>query len=377
MEKVDIVIIGCGVVGLAVAAEISDRRRKILVLERNGSFGEETSSRNSEVIHAGIYYPAGSWKARLCVEGRQKLYALSAEYGIPTKNLGKVIVARNSEEEKPLNDLLNKGYANGVDDLRLISKVELKRLEPHVAGSAALLSPSTGIIDSHRLMQFFLGQAQSKHTDVVFCSPVSAVSKEKDGYRVTVGTRPGDSFSFHARVVINSAGLSADKIASYVGIDIDQARYRLKYCKGEYFRLRGGTRGWVKRLVYPVPSKESLGIHITPDLEGGLRLGPGAEYVSESAMNYDVNEDSLDAFSRATKRLLPMLSSDKLIPDTAGIRPKLQGPGDPFRDFVIEEESSRGFPGFINLIGIDSPGLTSAPAIARIVAQLVEASLQT
>src|SRR3989338_8021369 len=187
MEEADIVIVGCGVIGLAVARELAKPGRKLYLLDRNGSFGEETSSRNSEVIHAGIYYPKGSLKARFCVEGRKMLYALSAEYGIPTKNVGKVIVAANAKEEAHLHELFEKGKANGVDDLRLISGAELKRLLSNVAGYSALLSPSTGIIDSHRLMQFFLGQAESKGADTAFCSPVSAVEKEKDSYVVTVG----------------------------------------------------------------------------------------------------------------------------------------------------------------------------------------------
>ncbi len=375
MEEVDICIVGCGVVGLAIAARIARTGRKIIALEKNASFGEETSSRNSEVIHAGIYYPHRSLKARLCVEGRDRIYALSKEYGIPTKKLGKLIVARVPEEEKELERLMRLGHANGVADLHIISEKELKRLEPNIQGVSALLSLSTGIIDSHRFMQFFLGQAQSKGVDTVFSSPVRKIEKKGENYVVSVGFNEQDSFSFSSRVVINSAGLASHRIAESVGIDIDKAGYRLKFCKGEYFRVRGGSGQWVKRLIYPVPDHVSLGIHITPDMEGNLRLGPNAAYLEESNLNYNVDESARDAFAKDTQKLLPMLTADKLFPDTAGIRPKLQGPNEPFRDFVIREESDKGFPRFINLIGIDSPGLTSSPAIAEDVAKLVDACL--
>lgn len=376
MEEVDICIIGCGVVGLAIAARIARSGRKILILEKNSSFGEETSSRNSEVIHAGIYYPVGSLKARLCVEGRDRIYALSKEFGIPTKRIGKLIVARSAEEVKELEKLLKLGLSNGVSDLKIITGKELTLLEPNIQGFCALHSPSTGILDSHRLMQFFLGQAQSKGVDAVFSSPVRRVRKVGEKYIVTVGTRDDDSFDFSSRVVINAAGLYSHRIAESVGIDIDKAGYRLKFCKGEYFRVTGSSGQWVKRLVYPVPDKISLGIHITPDMEGNLRLGPSAHYLEESELNYNIDESARNGFAEDTQRLLPMLKPDQLVPDTAGIRPKLQGEGDPFRDFVIKEESDRGFPRFINLIGIDSPGLTSSPAIADEVAKLIDPFLR-
>ncbi len=375
MEEVDICIVGCGVVGLAIAARIARTGRKIIALEKNVSFGEETSSRNSEVIHAGIYYPTGSLKAKLCVEGRDRIYALSKEYGIPTKKLGKLIVARVPEEEKELERLMKLGHANGVSDLHIISEKELRELEPNIQGVSALLSPSTGIIDSHRFMQFFLGQAQSKGVDTVFSSPVRKIEKKGESYVISVGSNEQDSFSFISRVVINSAGLASHRIAESVGIDIDKAGYRLKFCKGEYFRVRGGSGQWVTRLIYPVPDHVSLGIHITPDMEGNLRLGPSAAYLEESDLNYDIDESARDSFAEDTKKLLPMLTADRLFPDTAGIRPKLQGPKEPFRDFVIWEESDKGFPHFINLIGIDSPGLTSSPAIAEDVARMVDACL--
>jgi len=375
MEETDIIIIGCGVIGLAIAAEVTQPGRSVLILERNGSFGEETSSRNSEVIHAGIYYPKDSWKARACVEGRRLIYALSESYGIPTKRLGKVIVAQNEEEEKVLSNLLERGRANGVDDLELISQKQLRRLEPFVKGTAALHSPSTGIIDSHRLMQYFLGQAQSQGADVVFYSPVRALDKEAKGYRVTVGLNEESSFSLLTRVVVNAAGFMADQIAEKVGINVDEAGYRIKYCKGEYFRLQGIAKRWVKHLVYPVPNEVSLGIHITPDMEGNLRLGPSACYVKASQFSYDIDVSLREVFSNDIKRLLPTIPADRLVPDTAGIRAKLQGPGEPFADFVIQEERAMGFPGFINVLGIDSPGLTSSPAIAKHVAGLVDKSL--
>ncbi|MBI4431756.1 MAG: NAD(P)/FAD-dependent oxidoreductase [Candidatus Omnitrophica bacterium] len=376
MEEVDICIVGCGVIGLAVAAGISKPGRKVIALEKNAGFGEETSSRNSEVIHAGIYYPAGSLKARFCVEGRDQIYALSGKWGIPTKKLGKLIVATVKEEEPELEVLLKHGLANGVTDLRIISGKELKQLEPNVRGTAALYSPSTGILDSHRLMQFFLGQAQSKGADIVFNSPVRKIQKVGERYAVSVSSSESDSFTFSARAVVNAAGLKSHRMAESVGMDIDKAGYRLKFCKGEYFRVRGGGSGqWVKRLIYPVPNKISLGIHVTPDMEGNLRLGPSAHYLDEAGLDYEVDESACEAFAKDTQRFLPMLKSDQLVPDTAGIRPKLQGPKEPFRDFVVCEESGKGFPRFINLIGIDSPGLTSSPAIADEVKRLIDVCL--
>ncbi len=369
--RVDIVIIGAGVVGLAVAARLADRGDDVLLLEKNDDFGQETSSRHSGVIHCGIYYPPGSLKARLCLAGNSSLYDLCARYGIGHKRLGKLIVATAVSELDQLEALLERGRDNGVEGLCLLAPPEMKRLEPYVTGAAAILAPSTGIIDAPALMKCFLGLARRGGVQVAYRSRVSCLEKTSGGYRVTVVGDDSD-FSFTSRLVINCAGLHADKVAALSGIDIDAAGYRLHYCKGEYFSIGGGQRHPVKRLIYPLPPPDlsGAGIHVTLDLEGRLRLGPGIQYVDR--IDYSVDASHKRLFYDSARRLLPWLEYEDLEPEMAGIRPKLQGPGEDFRDFVIAEESSRGLPGLINLIGIESPGLTACPAIAEYVASLVD-----
>ncbi|MBI4296201.1 MAG: NAD(P)/FAD-dependent oxidoreductase [Chloroflexi bacterium] len=365
---VDVTIIGAGVVGLGIAAQLSGKGRQVLLLEKNTTFGQETSSRNSGVIHAGMYYPEGSLKARLCVEGNHTLYELCQRYAIPYKNLGKLVVARDSREVVQLQALYQRGQRNGVSGLSLLSRDELKRLEPNVEGVAALLSATTGIVDAHALMRFFLGRARENGVMVAYCSEAIAIVPAPQGYQVTVRDSDGLT-SFNTAVVVNSAGLNAHKVAELAGIDLAQANYRVHYCKGEYFRV--GRRGLVSRLVYPVPepSLTGLGIHMTLDLEGETRLGPDTRYVD--AVDYKVDDSQKAAFYQSARNLVPQLQLDDLSPDFAGIRPKLQGPGESFRDFVIKNEVDRGLPALVNLIGIESPGLTASPAIARYVENIV------
>jgi L-2-hydroxyglutarate oxidase LhgO len=309
-------------------------------------------------------------KAELCLAGNKALYDLCARYGIGHKRLGKLIVATAENELGQLEVLLERGRDNGVEGLRLLSPAEMKRLEPNVAGTAAILAPSTGIIDAHALMKCFLGLARRGGVQVAYRSRVSRLDKVSGGYRVAVAGDDGD-FSFTSRLVINCAGLHADKVASLSGIDIDAAGYRLYYCKGEYFSISGQRRP-VTRLIYPLPPPDlsGAGIHITLDLEGRLRLGPGVRYVDR--IDYSVDAKHKRLFYDAARRLLPWLEYEGIEPEMAGIRPKLQGPGEDFRDFVIAEESRRGLPELINLIGIESPGLTACPAIADYVADLVD-----
>jgi L-2-hydroxyglutarate oxidase LhgO len=368
--RVDITIIGAGIVGLAVAARLADRGDEVLLLEKNDGFGQETSSRHSGVIHCGIYYPPGSLKARLCLAGNKALYDLCARYGIGHKRLGKLIVATADNELDQLEALLERGRDNGVEGLRLLSPAQMKRLEPNITGKAAILAPSTGIIDAHALMKCFLGLARGGGVQVAYRSKVSRLEKASGGYGVTVAGDEGD-FSFTSRLVINCAGLHADKVAALSGIDIDAVGYRLHYCKGEYFSI-SSRRHPVKRLIYPLPPPDlsGAGIHITLDLEGRLRLGPGVWYVDR--IDHSVDTENKRLFCNAARRLLPWLEYEDIEPEMAGIRPKLQGPGEDFRDFVIAEESGRGLPGFINLIGIESPGLTACPTIADYVADLVD-----
>ncbi|RJQ28231.1 MAG: NAD(P)/FAD-dependent oxidoreductase [Peptococcaceae bacterium] len=370
MAEVDITVIGAGVVGLAVAAAVAGRGRKVYVLEKNDGFGRETSSRNSQVVHAGLYYPPGSLKARACLEGNRLLYEICRQNDIAHKNLTKIIVANGEAEEKKLEFLRINGERNGVGGLRLLSRAELNKLEPNVKATAALFVPSTGIIDSHGLMKYFWQKARDNGAGVVYKTQVTGIDRTGGGYAVEV-LEPGGCFTFTTEVLINCAGLYSDKIAGMAGIDVEQAGYRLHYCKGEYFSVGAGKSGLVSRLVYPVPLPEvtGVGIHVTLDLDGRMRLGPGVKYVRQ--VDYTVDEANRRLFYEGVRRFLPAIAVEDLEPEMAGVRPKLQGPGEAQKDFVIRHEAGRGLPGLINLIGIESPGLTASPAIAEIVKDMV------
>jgi len=373
-DRADVTIIGAGVIGLAIAARAARASRQVYVLEKNQGFGLETSSRHSGVIHAGIYYPQGSLKAKLCVAGNRSLYELCQRYDIGYKRSGKLIVAVNDEESGELGALLERGRRNGAEDLELLSRRELKALEPNVEGVAAILSPSSGIIDSHGLMQYFIARAGEGGAQIAYQTRVVGIEKVAEGYRVDVEDSGGRS-SFTTRVLVNSAGLYSDKVAELAGIDIDRAGYRLHYCKGDYFSLKSRRGTLVNRLIYPVPLSDiaGVGIHITFDLEGRVRLGPDIEYVD--SLDYAVDRRQQKLFCDSVKKLLPAVEYGDLEPEMAGIRPKLQEPGGDFRDFVIRDEGDKGLPAFINLIGIESPGLTAVPAIAEYVGGLIEGYL--
>ena len=365
MEEVEVTIIGAGVVGLAIAAELA-KGREVCVLEKNETFGRETSSHTSEVIHAGIYYPPGSLKARLCVEGNAILYELCERHGIDYKVLGKLIVATR-EEIGELERLLENGKSNGVR-LEILSGQEVKKLEPRVSASAGILSPSTGIVDSYGLMRYFAGVAKSNSATIVYKTRVIGIEKLNRNYKVTVEDTSGN-YHFLTRVLINAAGLNSDQIAGLAGIDVIKAGYKLYYCKGEYFST---SQKLAERLVYPVPKPDEagLGIHITPDMQGKVRLGPNAYYVEE--IDYRVDGERKQEFYDSAREFLPSIEYDELEPDFAGIRPRLQGPGGDFRDFVISHEYDKDLEGFINLIGIESPGLTASPAIGKYVKSMVD-----
>lgn len=370
-NRADIAIIGAGVIGLAITAQLAKAGRQVYVLEKNESFGLETSSRHSGVIHAGIYYPQGSLKSKLCVAGNRILYELCQKYDIGHRRSGKLIVATNDGEGGELEVLLERGRGNGAEGLKLISRRELKKLEPNVVGVTAMLSPSSGIIDSHALMQYFIAKSVEGGAQIAYKTKVVGVDKVSDGYEVIVEDSGGKS-SFITTTLVNSGGLYSDEIAGMAGIGIDEADYRLHYCKGEYFSLRRRQGTKVNRLIYPVPPSDiaGVGIHITFDLEGRMRLGPDIEYVDSLDYNVDSRDQKLFCF--LVRKLLPAIEYEDLAPEMAGIRPKLQEPGGEIRDFVIRDEADRGLPGFINLIGIESPGLTAAPAIAEYVAGLIE-----
>ena len=270
-NRADVTIIGAGVIGLAIAAQAARANRQVYVLEKNQGFGLETSSRHSGVIHSGIYYAEGSLKAKTCVAGNRILYQLCQKYAIGYRRLGKLIVATDDEEVAQLTTLLEMGRRNGAEALSLLSADEIKELEPNVAGVAAILSPSTGIIDAHALMQYFVARTVNQGGQIAYRTKVVGLERAADGYRVVVEDSSGMS-SFVTRILINCAGLYSDRVAEMVGIDIEKAGYRLHYCKGEYFSVGGGKSKLVKRLIYPVPPSEltGVGIHITLDLDGRM-----------------------------------------------------------------------------------------------------------
>jgi L-2-hydroxyglutarate oxidase LhgO len=371
MADVGVTVVGAGVVGLAVAARLARDHPDLVLLEKHDKPGQEQSSRNSEVIHAGMYYPTGSLKARLCVEGRKRLYERCERKGIPHHRITKIITATEESERPALETLFARGRANGVE-LEWMSAEQVKALEPHVRSVGALFSPSTGIINAHAFMDSLLAEAREAGAVVQPRSELVAVEPGGGSYRLTV--RSGaETESFTSEHVVNAAGLGSDEVAALAGIDVDAAGYRLHYCKGNYFSVAPAKARLVTRLVYPVPGHESLGVHAVIGLEGRLRFGPDVEYLPDRRPDYVVPDAVRARFAASARRILPAIEDDDLSPDMSGIRAKLQGPGQPVRDFVIAEESARGRPGWINLIGIDSPGLTSSLAIAEEVARLVSA----
>jgi L-2-hydroxyglutarate oxidase LhgO len=369
MEKVNITIIGAGVIGLSVAAELARLNQDIVIVEKYPSFGQETSSRNSEVIHAGIYYPLDSLKLKTCLEGNLLLYEFCQGHNIPFKRSGKLIIAINKEEEKDLERLFKRGRENGVEDLERLPNSRLHALEPYIKAEAALFSPSTGIFDTHSYMKQLAASFKKDGGQIAYNTELTKITKINDGYELSVTDNMKESFTFDSRIVINCGGLHADKVAAMAGLALEE--YRLKYCKGDYFRLAPAKASLIKHLVYPVPKPTSggLGIHLTPDLGGSVRLGPDDEYVPE--IDYNINAAKAAVFCASIKGFFPSVTAEDITPDTSGIRPKLQGPNEGFRDFIIRHEEDRGFPGLINLIGIESPGLTASLSIARLVAGLV------
>jgi L-2-hydroxyglutarate oxidase LhgO len=370
LADTSLTVVGAGVVGLAVAARLAPRCPDLVVLERRPRVGTETSSRNSEVVHAGMYYATGSLKARLCVEGNRRLYELCERHGIPFRRTTKLIVASVEDDVPRLEALLARGRANGVE-LQMLTRREVTALEPNVASAGALLSPNTGIVSAHGLMDHYLHELRRAGAVVQLRSELVGLQRTADGdYRLTVRTGD-DEETFTSERVVNAAGLDADRVAGLAGIDLDAAAYRLHYCKGSYFSVVPSSARVVSRLVYPVPGPVSLGIHAVVGLEGRLRFGPDVEYLADRTLDYRVDPLRRSAFAEAARRLVPAITEADLEPDISGIRPKLQGPGQPVRDFVIAEESARGLPGLVNLVGIDSPGLTAAPAIAAHVETLL------
>ncbi len=370
MENVNIAIIGAGVVGLAVAAKISRSNDGVFVFEKNAKFGQETSSHNSGVVHSGIHYPPGSLKAKLCVEGNTMLRRICEENRISYKPLGKLTVAITEEESAELDKLMKMGTANAVADLKFLNRAEIKKLEPNIDVQKALYTPTTGIVEPDELMHHFHSVAQRNNVVFAMETEVKGLRKTSDGFELA-GTSVGEAFAVKANTVINCTGLNSDKVAAMTGLDVDRLGYRLHHCKGDYFRLAGKPP--VTMLVYPVPKGAGLGIHLTPDMSGSVRLGPNAYYVE--TIDYNVKSSEKE-FREDVERFLPSIHERQIHVDSAGIRPKLQGPNDGFKDFVIKHEAENGLTGFINLVGIESPGLTAAPSIANLVSQIYEQQIK-
>ncbi len=367
METVESVVVGAGVIGLAIARSLSAAGQEVVVLEAEADIGTGTSSRNSEVIHAGIYYPTGSLKARLCVSGRDMLYRYCAEHGVEHRRLGKLIVAGNRGDLETLQKLQDKASANSVDDLRFVSKEELSQLEPEVDGAGALISPSTGIVDSHGLMLAYQGEAEDNGMAIAVNSPLLAAKVTGSGFELQAGG--ASSMTLGCRKLINSAGLGAQEVANAIS-GLDARHIPQRYLnKGSYFTMRG--RAPFRHLIYPVPPSASLGIHLTLDLAGQARFGPDQEWIDE--INYAVDPTRAKAFYDSVRRYYPGLADDALDPAYSGIRPKIQAPGDPMADFAISGPRDHGVPGLVNLFGMESPGLTSSLAIGEYVRALLAA----
>lgn len=367
MEKADCVVAGAGVVGLAVARALARSGREVIILEAAEAVGTQTSSRNSEVIHAGIYYPAGSLMARFCVEGKKALYAYCAAHGVPHSNCGKLIVATNGEEAQWLGAIAGRAAKNGVDDLCRLSGEEARGLEPALACAGALLSPSTGIIDSHAYMNALLGDAEDAGAMLALLSPVEKGRVTEDGIMLEVGG--AEPMTLSCRTLINAAGLQAPDLArSIEGVPPDHVPTAY-YARGNYFSLAG--RSPFTRLIYPVPVPGGLGTHLTIDLAGNARFGPDVEWVER--IDYDVDPARGEQFYAAIRRYWPDLRDDQLQPAYSGIRPKIVPPGIAVQDFRIDGPQAHGVAGLVNLFGIESPGLTASLAIADHVAELAAA----
>jgi L-2-hydroxyglutarate oxidase LhgO len=359
LERVDAVVLGAGVVGLAIARELALAGREVIVLEAEDAIGTHTSSRNSEVIHAGIYYPKGSLKARTCVEGKHLLYDYCASHGVPHRRCGKLIVATTEHQLGELAGIRDKAHANGVTDVDWIAKEDVARMEPELFCMGALHSPSTGIIDSHALMLAYLGDAEAAGAMLALKSPLERAMVRPGGFELWVaGSDP-----IACSLLVNCAGLRAPSVAKRIeGYPAELAPREL-YAKGNYYSLT--RRAPFSRLIYPVPEPGGLGVHVTLDLAGQARFGPDVEWVER--INYDVDPRRAERFYAAIRRYWPGLPDGSLSPGYAGIRPKTAGPGEPAPDFEIQGPRRHGVPGLVQLYGIESPGLTASLALARLV----------
>jgi L-2-hydroxyglutarate oxidase LhgO len=369
-ERVESVVIGAGVVGLAVARALALAGREVIVVEAAEGIGTHTSSRNSEVIHAGLYYTPGSLKARLCVAGKNLLYAFCAQHGVPHRRIGKVVVATEQAEIGALEAYVAKAQANDVSDLRWLNQGELRELEPAVLAVAGFHSPSTGIVDSHALMLALQGEAESHGANVAFLSPV--ISGEVGDKEIVLAVGGAEPMTLACDCVVNSAGLFAQNVArSLRGLTPGSIPPQY-FAKAHYYTLSGASP--FHRLIYPVATNASLGVHVTLDLAGQARFGPDVCWVD--GVNYDFDHSRAPLFYSAIRRYYPGLRDGRLVPGYTGIRPKISGPTQPAADFLVQGPADHGVPGLVNLYGIESPGLTAALAIAEYVRDLLRPDLE-
>ncbi len=373
-EQVDVVVVGAGVIGLAVARALAMAGRSVLILERHGHLGEENSSRNSEVIHAGIYYPQESQKALLCVRGKHLLYEFCKSRHVAHSRCGKIIVATSGAQLDALSAVHDKAFNNGVRDLTPLSQENIRVIEPEIYGIEALLSPSTGIVDSHGLMVAYLAEAEDNGAALICHSQVTKGEVTANGVDLLVESG-GEEMLLECRLVVNSAGLNAGRLADRVDGLAETGRQSIHYARGNYF-VPAGPNPKFSRLIYPVPEKGGLGVHVTIDLGGQVRFGPNVEWLPDTGHDpsFAVNEAEIDRFETAIASYWPRVRDVGLRPGYAGIRPKLlpEGAGD--GDFVIQGEAETGTAHWINLFGIESPGLTASLAISEVVEGLATPS---
>ena len=368
-RECEVVVVGAGIVGLASAAALARAGRSVVVLEREPEVARGITSRSSQVVHASLYDPEGSLKATLCARGRELLYERCERLRLPHRRLGKLVVAVEEAEREPLLRLFERGTRNGASGLELLDRAGVRRLEPAVHAVAAVLSPDSGIVDARGLALSYAAELEAHGGAVALGAELETLERSGGRHRLRVARRDGSTETLSCDAVVNAAGLGAERVARLAGIDTAARGLRLRPCKGDYFALAPRAPLRLSRLVYPVSDGPGLGIHATLDLGGRIRFGPDAEYVD--APSYTVDPGKATIFAADVRPWLPGFDAAWLTPDQAGVRPKLAGPDDAFRDFVIAEESASGLPGLVNLVGIESPGLTAAPAIAeRVVALL-------
>ncbi|MBW2507447.1 MAG: NAD(P)/FAD-dependent oxidoreductase [Deltaproteobacteria bacterium] len=366
-DQVDAVVIGAGVVGLACAYELSRRLDTVVVIEREVGPGREISSRNSGVVHAGIYYPRDSLKTKLCIDGRERLYAWCEAHDVPHKHTGKLIVATNAQDEERLRKIARHAQDVGAGALRLMSAEEARAQEPELRCELALHSPTSGVVDVHELIASLVRELHEADGATVYQTELQSVERTTDGWVIRTTDTMGREAELETARIVNAAGLSAIDVARATGLPETQIPWRLHPCKGSYFALGSGAPKTTNSLIYPLPEGGGLGVHITADISGARRAGPDAEFVD--TIDYTVDESRAERFAAAVARYLPAIRPEHLTPDYSGIRPKLVGPEGGFADFVLEQPASQ--PGVVHLIGIESPGLTAALAIGARVSEMI------